>query len=101
MSVSGSKRSRARLRSLEDQRREAAEKEAALTREQELVLFTLSTFAAKGGTRYELAERCGLDPDHIEDVLDELEELGFSKNTGEAGAAACGGFRAYSRGERR
>jgi hypothetical protein len=39
-------------------------------------------FAAKGGTRYELAERCGLDPDHIEDVLDELEELGFSKNTG-------------------
>ena len=54
-----------------------------LTREQELVLFTLSTFAAKSGTRYEVAERCGLDPDHIEDVLDELEELGFSKNTGE------------------
>jgi DNA-binding MarR family transcriptional regulator len=59
------------------------QKQVKLTREQELVLFTLSTFAAKGGTRYELAERCGLDPDHIEDVLDELEELGFSKNTGE------------------
>ena len=59
------------------------QKQVKLTREQELVLFTLSTFAAKGGTRYELAERCGLDPDHIEDVLDELEELGFSKNTDE------------------
>jgi DNA-binding MarR family transcriptional regulator len=59
------------------------QKQVKLTREQELVLFTLSTFAAKGGTRYELAERCGLDPDHIEGVLDELEELGFSKNTDE------------------
>lgn len=59
------------------------QKQVKLTREQEFVLFTLSTFAAKGGTRYELAERCGLDPDHIEDVLDELEELGFSKNTDE------------------